>query len=167
MFSVDYLNRTKPITELNFCVYLAAYKNKCRYVTNGVQCVGKPVLKCLWFHDETTSPSYFIGCSEWKLNERYHWFISIKDNVDFNLLSQLLNGLLFIAAHPHHAGNIIKQRIHSHPPPPPSHVPVTIWDCLQKLIHQANDDTVDVTPTRIITGNLILVLLKQIYYIKS
>ncbi|CAB4398507.1 unnamed protein product [Rhizophagus irregularis] len=40
---------------------------------------------------------------------------AIKDNVDLNLLSQLLNGLkkqmnhLFIATHPHHAGNIIKQ----------------------------------------------------------
>lgn len=37
-------------------------------------------------------PSYFIGCSEWKINEKYHRFISVKDDVDLDLLSQLLNG---------------------------------------------------------------------------
>jgi len=78
---------------LFYSVYLAAYKTKCRYVTNGTQCTGSPVLKCLRRHDETIAPSYFIGCSEWKMNERYHRFISIKDDVDLNLLSQLLNGL--------------------------------------------------------------------------
>ncbi|CAB5358453.1 unnamed protein product [Rhizophagus irregularis] len=30
-----------------FAVYLAASKTKCRYVTNGVQCIRKPVLKYL------------------------------------------------------------------------------------------------------------------------
>ncbi|PKK63721.1 hypothetical protein RhiirC2_716774 [Rhizophagus irregularis] len=190
-----------------FAVYLAAYKTKCRYVQNGMQCTGNPVLKCLRRHDNTTPPSYFISCSKWKINEKYHRFISVKDDVDLNLLSQLLNGQYegetdepvnncstilhnnskkTNCPHSHRAGNIIKQGsiirkicgvkytkiiphdlekcpyiiliskgIHSHPPPPPSHVPVTIWDRLQELIRQANDDTVDVTPTRIITGNLI------------
>ena len=78
---------------LFYSVYLAAHKTKCRYVINGTQCAGKPVLKCLRCHDETTPPSYFIGCSEWKMNKKYHQFISIKDNVDLNLLSQLLNGM--------------------------------------------------------------------------
>ncbi|CAG8456390.1 8446_t:CDS:2 [Rhizophagus irregularis] len=68
-------------------------------------------------------PSYFIGCSEWKINEKYHRFISVKDDVDLDLLSQLLNG--------------------QNSPPQPSHVPVTIRDHLQELIRQANDDTID------------------------
>ncbi len=67
-------------------VYLAAYKTKCRYEQNGVKCTGKPVLKCLRQHDDTIPPSYFIGCAEWKPNERFHRFINIKKNVDLNLL---------------------------------------------------------------------------------
>jgi len=51
------------------------------------------VLKCLRRHDEKISPSYFIGCSKWKINEKFHRFISVKENVDLILLSQLLNGL--------------------------------------------------------------------------
>ncbi|POG57709.1 hypothetical protein GLOIN_2v1791412 [Rhizophagus irregularis DAOM 181602=DAOM 197198] len=100
-----------------FVVYLVASKTKCRYVTNGVQCIRKPVLKYLRRHDETTPPSYFI--------EKCSYII------------------------------LISKGIHFHLPPPPNRVPVTIQDHLQELIHQANDDTVDVTPTRIITGNLI------------
>lgn len=42
--------------------------------------------------------------------------------------------------------------IHTHPPPPPNQVPVTIRTRLQELIHQANNDNTDVTPTHIITG---------------
>jgi hypothetical protein len=53
-------------------VYLAAYKTKCRYMQNGLQCTGKPILKCFRRHDETILPSYFIGCSEWKINEKFH-----------------------------------------------------------------------------------------------
>jgi hypothetical protein len=94
---------------------------------------------------------------------------------------------MIIIAHPHRAGNTVKQGpiirrtcgvkyskivpldiekcpyvilisrgIHSHPPPPPSRVPITVRVRLQELIRQANDDTTDVTPTRIITGNSIL-----------
>ena len=47
---------------------------------------------------------------------------------------------------------LISKGIHSHPPPPPNRVPVTIRDRLQELIRQANDNTMDVTPTCIITG---------------
>ncbi|RHZ81222.1 hypothetical protein Glove_122g77 [Diversispora epigaea] len=50
---------------------------------------------------------------------------------------------------------LVSRRIHSHPPPPPNRVPITIRDRLQELIHQANNNTGDVTPTRIISGNLI------------
>ncbi|GBC18766.2 hypothetical protein GLOIN_2v1762379 [Rhizophagus irregularis DAOM 181602=DAOM 197198] len=50
---------------------------------------------------------------------------AVKDDVDLDLLSQLLNG--------------------QNSPPQPSHVPVTIRDHLQELIRQANDDTIDVT----------------------
>jgi hypothetical protein len=56
-----------------------------------MQCTGKPVLKCKR-HDETTSPTYFIGCTGWKRDERYYRYISLKENIDLNLLSQLLNG---------------------------------------------------------------------------
>jgi len=48
---------------------------------------------------------------------------------------------------------LISKGIHSHPPPPPNRVPITIRDRLQELIHQADDNTIDATPTRIITGN--------------
>ncbi len=51
------------------------------------------MLKCLRRHDEKISPSYFIGCSKWKINEKFYRFISVKENVDLILLSQLLNGL--------------------------------------------------------------------------
>ncbi|PKY41300.1 hypothetical protein RhiirA4_454844 [Rhizophagus irregularis] len=53
--------------------------------------------------------------------------------------------------------------IHSHPPPPPSRVPVTIRNCLQELIRQANDDTVNVTLMHIITGNLIKIYFETEY----
>src|SRR5271154_4700987 len=62
-------------------VYLAAHKTKCRYmIQNGSQCIGNPVLKCLKRKDSTKTPSYFIGCSEWRLNEMYHRFININEN---------------------------------------------------------------------------------------
>lgn len=48
---------------------------------------------------------------------------------------------------------LISKGIHSHPPPPPNRVPITIRARLQELIYQANDNTGDVTPTRIISGN--------------
>jgi len=51
------------------------------------------VLKCLQRYDEKISLSYFIGCSKWKINEKFYRFISVKENVDLILLSQLLNGL--------------------------------------------------------------------------
>jgi hypothetical protein len=47
---------------------------------------------------------------------------------------------------------LISKGIHTHPPPPPNQVPVTIRTRLQELIHQANNDNADVTPTHIITG---------------
>ena len=72
---------------------MAAYKTKCRYEKDGMQCIGKPVLKCLQWCDETILPTYFIGCSGWKLNEKFHQFISIKENIDLTLLRQLLNGI--------------------------------------------------------------------------
>jgi len=58
-----------------------------------MQCIGKPVLKCLQWRDETTLSTYFIGCSEWKLNEKFYQFISIKENINFTLFHQLLNGI--------------------------------------------------------------------------
>jgi hypothetical protein len=48
---------------------------------------------------------------------------------------------------------IVSKGIHTHPPPPPNHVPNAIRSRLQELIYQANTDTMDITPTRIITGN--------------
>ena len=60
---------------------------------DGVQCAGRPVLRCLKRHDETTKPTYFIGCGGWKMDEKFHRYISIKDNVDLKLLCQLLDGL--------------------------------------------------------------------------
>ena len=51
------------------------------------------MLKCLRRRDETIPPSYFIGCTEWKINEKFHRYINIKENVDLNLLHQLLDGL--------------------------------------------------------------------------
>lgn len=57
-----------------------------------MQCNGKAILKCFKRHDETTSPTYFIGCSKWKPNEKYHRFISVQENIDLDLLHQLLNG---------------------------------------------------------------------------
>ncbi|GBC31112.2 hypothetical protein GLOIN_2v1866968 [Rhizophagus irregularis DAOM 181602=DAOM 197198] len=191
---------TDNVNYNTFAKYLAAYKTECRYMRDGVQCNGKPILKCLRRHDETVPPSYFIGCTGWRMNEKFHRFISIKENVDLNLLQQLLNGLyegetdepvnncysVFSNTHPHRSENTITQGklmkklcevrfsklipvdikscpfviltskgIHTHPPPPPNQVPVTIRTRLQELIHQANNDNTDVTPTHIITGNLI------------
>ena len=50
--------------------------------------------------------------------------------------------------------SINSRGVHSHPPPPPNRVSVALRARLQELIHQANDNTTDVTPTSIITGNL-------------
>jgi len=36
---------------------------------------------------------------------------------------------------------------------PPNHVPISIRSRLQELIHQADTNATDITPTRIITGN--------------
>ncbi|RGB34888.1 hypothetical protein C1646_759990 [Rhizophagus diaphanus] len=49
---------------------------------------------------------------------------------------------------------IVSKGIHTHPPPPPNHVPSAIRSRLQELIYQANTDTMDIAP-RIVTGNLI------------
>ncbi|CAB4403556.1 unnamed protein product [Rhizophagus irregularis] len=50
---------------------------------------------------------------------------------------------------------LVSRGIHSHSPPPPSRVPISIHNRLQELINQANSDTIDVNPTYILTGNLI------------
>jgi len=76
-----------------FSVYLSALKIDCWYKQNGIKCTGTPVLKCLRRYDEKIAATYFIGCSEWKINEKFHRFISIKENVNIVLLNQLLNGL--------------------------------------------------------------------------
>jgi hypothetical protein len=39
----------------------------------------KPVLRRFQRHDEIAPSSYFIGCSEWKMNEKFHRFISINE----------------------------------------------------------------------------------------
>ncbi|CAB5389955.1 unnamed protein product [Rhizophagus irregularis] len=155
---------TDNVNYNTFAKYLAAYKTECRYMCDGVQCNGKPILKCLRRHDETVPPSYFIGCTGWRMNEKFYQFISIKENVDLNLLQQLLNGL-YEGETDEPVNNCysvfsnstkrIYCRIHTHPPPPPNQVPVTIRTRLQELIYQANNDNADVTPTHIITGNLI------------
>jgi hypothetical protein len=48
---------------------------------------------------------------------------------------------------------LVSKGIHSHPPPPPNHVPITIRSRLQELIHQADTNTTDITPTQIMTGD--------------
>ncbi|RHZ76174.1 hypothetical protein Glove_202g111 [Diversispora epigaea] len=198
---------TDNVKNNTFVIYLATIKTECRYKNNGIQCDGKVVLKCFRRHDEITPLTYFIGCSKWRSNEKYHRFISIQENTDLNLLRQFLDGLWegesdepinncftvlhnsskkTYCPHPHCERNIVKQGsiiqktcnvkysklilldikkcpymilvsrgIHSHPPPPPNRVPITICDRLKELIHQANDNTGDVTPIRIISGNLI------------
>ncbi|CAB5379938.1 unnamed protein product [Rhizophagus irregularis] len=149
------------IENVTFAVYLAAFKTKCRYMRDGVQYAGKSILKCLKRKDNTTT--YFIGCSEWNFNEKFHRFINIKENSEseeptndcYTILPNSSKKTL--CSHPHHTGTTIKQgsiiqkisgvkyskiipldikscpyviliskRIHSHPPPPPSRVPLTI-----------------------------------------
>jgi hypothetical protein len=61
---------------------------------------------------------------------------------------------------------LVSKGIHSHPPPPPSCVPLTIRSRLQELIHQANDNNVDATPTNIITGNYFTSIYFKKYYYK-
>ena len=51
---------------------------------------------------------------------------------------------------------LVSRGIHSHPPPPPSCVPISISTRLKDLINQANTDTGDVNPTRILSGNHIV-----------
>ena len=75
-----------------FSLYLTALRTECRYTQDGIKCTGIPVLKCLRRHDKSTPPSYFIGCSGWKINEKYHRYISVKENINLRLLNQLLNG---------------------------------------------------------------------------
>ena len=48
---------------------------------------------------------------------------------------------------------LISKGIHSHSPPPSCHILTNICTRLQELIYQANDNTMDVTPTSIVTGN--------------
>ena len=45
---------------------------------------------------------------------------------------------------------LISKEIHTYPLLPPNQVPITIRTCLQELIHQANNDNADVTPTHIV-----------------
>ncbi|CAG8788201.1 656_t:CDS:1, partial [Gigaspora rosea] len=73
-------------------VYLAAHKTKCHFKKDEEQCRGTPVLKCLRRHNNIMLPSYFIGCSNWRNQEKFHHFINIKENVDLDLLQQLLDG---------------------------------------------------------------------------
>ncbi|CAI2187127.1 16126_t:CDS:10 [Funneliformis geosporum] len=145
-----------------FIIYLSAIQTEYRYKKDNIKCTGRPVLKCLKSRDETIPPSYFIGCDRWNFNEKFHRYISIKENVDLNLLQQLLSGLYEgktdepvnncflvlsnsskkkLCSHPHCAGNTIKHGsiiqkscVHSHPPPPPNRVPISIYK-FQKEIH--------------------------------
>ncbi|CAG8588797.1 6033_t:CDS:2, partial [Gigaspora rosea] len=89
-------------------VYLAAYKTKCHFKKNGIQCTGTPVLRRLRRYDNIL-PSYFIGCSNWRDQEKFH-------RIEYHLLYE--------------------------------HV-------YKELIRQADDNTTDITPTQILTENLI------------
>lgn len=60
---------------------------------------------------------------------------------------------------------LVSKGIHSHPPPPPSRVPLAIRSRLQDLIRQTNDNNVDVTPTNIITGNYSTSICFKRYYL--
>ncbi|PKY50113.1 hypothetical protein RhiirA4_466413 [Rhizophagus irregularis] len=74
-------------------IYLAVIKTKYHYKENRIECSETSVLKYLKRHDETVPSSYFIDYSNWKFNEKFYHFISIKENVDLKLLNQLLSGL--------------------------------------------------------------------------
>ncbi len=69
-----------------FSKYLAACKTECWYIQNGIQCIGKLILKYLRRYDETVPLSYFIGYTGWKINKKFYQFINIKENVDLKLL---------------------------------------------------------------------------------
>ncbi|CAG8727118.1 17748_t:CDS:10, partial [Cetraspora pellucida] len=151
------------VTNNTFIIYLAAHKTKCQFKKNSVQCTETPVLKHLYHYDDM-SASYFIGCSNWQDQEKFHRFILIKENIDLDLLQELLNRSYSSKSNEpinkcftvlHNSSKKTYCRIHLHPSPPPNRVPLAIRTCLQELIHQADDNTTDITPTRILTGNLI------------
>ncbi len=61
---------------------------------------------------------------------------------------------------------LISKDIYSHPSPLPNHILITIYSQLQELIYQADVDTMDVMPIRIITGNyLIYSYIKLNFYL--
>ncbi|CAG8711226.1 4501_t:CDS:2, partial [Funneliformis mosseae] len=72
---------------------LSTIQTECRYNKDNIKCTRRPVLKCLKCRNKTISPSYFISCDRWNFNKKFYQYISIKENIDLNLLQQLLNGL--------------------------------------------------------------------------
>jgi hypothetical protein len=47
---------------------------------------------------------------------------------------------------------LVSKGVYIHPPPPPNRVLITIRARLEELIRQADTNTMDITPTQIMTG---------------
>ncbi|CAG8543277.1 15933_t:CDS:10, partial [Cetraspora pellucida] len=163
---------TKEISSSNmdnntFELYLAILETPCKFQKNNQLCEGKAVLHRLSCRDHSES-TYFIGCTNWKIGEKYHRFMHISPDINIKLLHSLFDGTYEPNANDIDNGstnecytvysNSSKKkycRLHTHPPPPPTRTPGYIKQRLQALVKQVNEDLLDVTPTHIVTRNLI------------
>ncbi|CAG8513407.1 14342_t:CDS:10 [Cetraspora pellucida] len=162
-----------------FEFYLAVQETSCKFKINERLCEGKPVLHCLAHHNSLET-KYFIGCTKWKYGEKHHRFIFVSSNVNLELLNNLYNVYAHQSGNVICHGPIVKKSckvefykltllnlkkcpfvilickgIYTHSPPPSIRTPINIKQRLQTLVQQANKDLTDITPTKIITGNLI------------
>ena len=87
-------------------------KTKCKYQRNTDVCNSLPILRWLrvysdiqeYAQTEENGPAqqlvqsisngegYFVGCDNWQLGEKRHWFKPLNENVDIDLFKKLLDG---------------------------------------------------------------------------
>ncbi|CAG8679855.1 2247_t:CDS:2, partial [Cetraspora pellucida] len=78
--------------------FVAAHKIACKYYDEltQIRCNGKPILTKFYQCEDDTSPShYFIGCQNYKRDEKGHRFLSLSQRTNIDYLKQLFQNYLY------------------------------------------------------------------------
>ncbi|CAB4408773.1 unnamed protein product [Rhizophagus irregularis] len=75
------------------CIFAKAHEYKCEHVNqNGMRCNGVPKLgELTQISGSVTLKKKFIGCTNWKSNEKGYRYLTISINVDLELLEKMFN----------------------------------------------------------------------------
>ncbi|CAG8740913.1 3395_t:CDS:10, partial [Gigaspora margarita] len=109
--------------------------------------------------DDTSAPTYFIGCENFKNGERGHRYQSLSGRINIEINSRTIKmPVKFWHYVPEDLENclyivIMSRNIYNHPPPPPSKIPMAIQNDLRDII--AEEDILDITARKLITRVLL------------